>query len=162
MDNEFKIKNDQVVSMDYTLRVDGEVVDTSEGSDPIEFIQGKGEIIKGLETQLYGMEVGDAKDVVVKPKEGYGELDENAYVDVPREQFPQEIPLEVGTQLQVQDQKGRIQLARIEQVAKDSVRLDFNHPLAGKTLHFSVKIAAMRPASDDELSHGHVHQPDSH
>lgn len=162
MNDALKVMNDQVVSMNYTLRVDGEVVDTSEGGDPIEFIQGKGEIIKGLENELYGMEVGESKDVVVKPREGYGELDENAYVDVPRDQFPAQIPMEVDTQLQVQDEKGRIQMARIEQVASDSVRLNFNHPLAGKTLNFSVQIAAMRPASDEELEHGHVHQPESH
>ncbi|HTX90888.1 MAG TPA: peptidylprolyl isomerase [Anaerolineales bacterium] len=155
-----KVTDGQVISMDYTLKVDGETVDSSEGQEPIEFIQGTGNIIPGLERELYGMAVGDSKDVVVSAEDGYGKVDDEAYMDVPRNQFPADIPMEVGTQLELHDREGHPMHARIEQVGEESVRLDFNHPLAGKELHFAVKIAGLRAATAEELDHGHVHSAD--
>jgi FKBP-type peptidyl-prolyl cis-trans isomerase SlyD len=152
-----KVQDGQVVSMDYTLKVDDEVVDTSEGHEPIEFIQGTGNIIPGLERELYGMAIGEDKDVVVAASDGYGDMDSEAFMDVPRSQFPDTIPMEIGTVLELHDQSGRPMHARIDQVGDETVRLDFNHPLAGKELHFSIKIAKLRAATDEELEHGHVH-----
>ena len=80
-------------------------------------------------------------------------------MDVPREQFPEEIPVKVGTELQVQNQAGQPMYARIDTIGDKSVRLDFNHPLAGKELHFSVKVVGVRDATDEEKDHGHVHSP---
>ena len=157
-----KVADGLVVDLDYTLEVDDEVVDASEDGQPIQFIQGKGHIIKGLERELYGMEVGDHKDVVVPPQDGYGDVDKGAKADVPKENFPGEIPLEPGTELQVRNKKGETVIARIESVGKEKVRLDFNHPLAGKELHFSVKINDLRPATQEEMDHGHVHAPGAH
>lgn len=143
--------------MEYTLHVDGQLVDSSEGRAPLEFLQGAGNIIPGLEEELYGMELGESKNVIVSAEDGYGELDPDAFVDVPRAQFPAEIPLEPGIELQVRDDTGRVLLARIDRVDDQNVRLDFNHPLAGKELNFQVKIVGLRDATEEELQHGHVH-----
>jgi FKBP-type peptidyl-prolyl cis-trans isomerase SlyD len=152
-----EVQDESVVSMDYTLRVDGEVVDSSEGNQPIEFIQGQQQIIPGLEKELYGMSVGDQKDVVVTPAEGYGDINPTNYAEVPRDEFPPEIPLEPGIALEMTDDKGERMIARIDSIDGDMVRLNFNHPLAGKDLHFNVKIIAIRKATPEELDHGHVH-----
>ena len=159
MSEELKVKDGHVVSMEYTLKVDGEVTDTSEGRKPLEYVHGAGNIIPGLERELTGMSVGDSKDVVVAAADGYGEEDEKAFMDVPRDQFPEEIPMKVGTEIQVQNQAGQPMYARIDTVGDTSVRLDFNHPLAGKELHFSVKVVGLRDATDEEKEHGHVHEP---
>ncbi len=162
MSSEMSVQDGQIVAMDYTLWVDGEVVDTSEGSDPIEFLQGAGNIIPGLESQLYGMTIGDSKDVLVASQDGYGEVDEDAFAEVPRSQFPSDIPMEPGIELQVRDDTGHVMSARIDGVDGDIVRLDFNHPLAGKELRFAVKIAGIREATEEELEHGHAHGDHDH
>ena len=154
-----QIADDVVVSLDYTLTVDNEVVDTSEDSEPIVFLQGHGNIIPGLEQALYGLAAGEQKEVVVQPADGYGELDPEAFADVPRKEFPPQIPMEVGIELQMRDKSGDILDARIDAVDEDTVRLDFNHPLAGKQLNFSVTVVSLRSASPEELEHGHVHIP---
>ena len=157
MSNDMKIADGQVVSMDYTLHVDGEVVDTSEGHTPMEFIQGTGNIIPGLERELYGLVSGDNKKVTVTAADAYGELDAEAYVEVPRAEFPDNIPLEKGIEIQVRDQSGHPMYARIDSFTDELIKLDFNHPLAGKTLNFDVTIVGVRDATAEELSHGHVH-----
>ena len=162
MSEELKVQDGHVVSIEYALHVDGELIDQSEKDEPLEFIQGEGEIIPGLEQAMYGLAVGDSKTVIVSAKEGYGELDSDAFADVPREQFPPDFPLKPGTELQVKTEEGEILAARIESIAKETVRLDFNHPLAGKELHFAVKVLALRPATDEEINHGHVHGEHGH
>lgn len=158
MSEVLKVDDGQVVSMGYTLRVDGEIVDSSEGQEPLEFLQGVGNIIPGLESELYGMSIGENKKVVVAPADGYGEREEEAAMEVPKADFPSEIPLELGVELQVRAQNGETMHGRISKIGEEMVELDFNHPLAGKELHFDVTIAALREASDEELLHGHVHQ----
>ncbi len=162
MSEGLKVEDGQVVSMDYTLRVDGEVVDTSKGHAPLEFIQGTGNIIPGLERELYGLTIGANKKVSVAAADGYGELDPEAYADVPRAEFPDNIPLEKGIEIQVRDPSNNPMYARIDTFTDESVKLDFNHPLAGKTLSFDVTIVALRGASPEELDHGHVHGAEHH
>ena len=152
-----KVDDGQVVSMHYTLHVDGELVDRSRSDAPLQFIQGMGHIIPGLEHALYDLHVGDQKVVNVPAKDGYGELDPSAYMDVPREAFPKDIPLEIGTELELKDRSGHPAYARVDGVTTESVRLNMNHPLAGKQLDFEVTIADLRPATDEEVKHGHVH-----
>jgi FKBP-type peptidyl-prolyl cis-trans isomerase SlyD len=151
------VADDVVVSMDYVLTVNGEVVDSTEGDDPIEFLQGHENIIPGLERELYGMMVGDTKKVRVPAKDAYGEIDPDAIVDVPRNEIPKEIPLKPGVELTVKDEDGDLLDARIVSVAKDTVKLDFNHPLAGKDLDFEVTVTGLREPDAEELEHGHVH-----
>lgn len=162
MAEEKKVNDGQVVYMHYTLNVDGQVLDSSEGGEPLQFIQGMGHIIPGLEHELYEMKIGDSKKVVVAAKDGYGEIDTEAFMDVPRDSFPTDVPAEIGTELELRDQSGHPVYARIESVSDDNVRLNMNHPLAGKELHFDVKIADLRPATDEEVSHGHVHTGHDH
>jgi FKBP-type peptidyl-prolyl cis-trans isomerase SlyD len=157
MNDVLKVKDDQIVTLDYTLRVNGEVVDSSEGHAPIEFIQGMGHIIPGLEGQLYGMGIGESKSLTVLAADGYGEIDPNAVVDIPRAEFPPRIQLEAGLGIQMTDPAGNPMTARIDSVAEDTVTLDFNHPLAGKELLFDVKIVGLREATAEEMDHGHVH-----
>jgi len=156
------VQNGVVVSMEYTLKIDGEVIDSSEGQDPLEFLTGHGNIISGLEREMIGMKVGDSKDVVVAPKDGYGEYDDEAYMDVPKNQFPKDMGVEEGMELTVRDDSGQGRYARIESVEDETVRLNFNHPLAGDELHFNVKIVNLREPTDEELDHGHVHQGGGH
>ena len=162
MSEGMKIEDGQVVSMEYTLHVDGEVVDTSTGREPLEFIQGTGNIISGLERELYGMVIGDSKKVSIAPLDAYGELDPEAYAEVPRAEFPDNIPLEKGIEIQVRDQSDQPMYARIDAFTDEIVKLDFNHPLAGKTLNFDVTIVGLRGASPEELDHGHAHTAGHH
>jgi FKBP-type peptidyl-prolyl cis-trans isomerase SlyD len=152
-----KIEDGVVVTLDYTLIVEGEVVDSSEENEPIQFIQGQEHIIPGLERELYGMRIGDDKQVTLSPEDGYGEVEPEAGLDVPRAEFPPEIPVEIGTGLQLRTQEGEIVNARIASISADSVHLDFNHPLAGKELQFDIKVIDLRQATDDEIAHGHLH-----
>lgn len=154
-----KVADDMVVSLDYTLRLDnGDVVDSSAGREPLQFVQGTGGIISGLEEALYGMGVGEEKEVVVQPDEGYGAVDNQAYQRVPRQMFPDDLDLEEGMGLRLRDQDtGQPVNAYVARLNDDEVLLDFNHPLAGETLHFDVKIVALRQATDEEIDHGHVH-----
>jgi FKBP-type peptidyl-prolyl cis-trans isomerase SlyD len=159
MSEELKVNDGHVVSMEYTLKVDNEVTDTSEGREPLEYVHGAGNIIPGLEREMVGMALGESKDVVVAAADGYGEEDDKAFMDVPKAQFPEEIPMKVGTEIQVQNQQGQPMYARIEQIEGENVRLNFNHPLAGKELHFAVKVVGLREATAEEKEHGHVHGP---
>ncbi len=151
------VADDVVVSIDYTLTVDGEVVDSTEGDEPLNFLQGHQNIIPGLERELTGMKIGDSKKVVVTPAEAYGEVDPDNIIDVPRDEFPEEIPLEPGTELEVKNADGEVLSATINEVNGDTVKLDFNHPLAGKELTFDVTIVDLREATEEELAHGHAH-----
>ena len=152
-----KVEKDLVVSMDYSLVVDGEVVDSSEGDRPIEFIQGYGNIIPGLEKELYGMTVGEKKSVMVPAAEGYGIYDPEAVLKVDRSEFPSDIPLEKGIEVSIQNDEGEEMVAVIESFDEKIVTLDGNHPLAGKDLSFDITIAGLRAPTAEELEHGHVH-----
>ena len=158
-DTKLTVADGLVVSLDYSLRLDdgGEVIDSSVGQEPLEFLQGRGQLIPGLERELYGMAVGDEKDVVVAPADGYGDFDPEAFQLVPRDVFPPDMSLTPGMGLHMRDRAGQVFEAYVAEVRPDGVLLDFNHPLAGKTLYFNVKIAGLRPATDEELAHGHVH-----
>jgi FKBP-type peptidyl-prolyl cis-trans isomerase SlyD len=157
MTEPLKVDDGQVVSMDYILHVDGIVVDSSEAGKPLQFIQGMGHVIPGLEHELYDLKIGDNKTVVVSAKDGYGEVDAEAFMDVPRNAFPTDVPLNLGTELELRDKTGHTMLVRIDTIKDDNIRLNMNHPLAGKVLKFDVKITGLRPATDEEVSHGHVH-----
>lgn len=152
-----KVRKDLVVSMDYELTVDGEMIDSSEENDPLEFIQGHEHIIPGLEKAIEGMTVGESKEVFVKAEDAYGAFDAENFVEIPKSEFPEEIPLEVGIEIGIEDENGEEQSAFIEEVTLDSVTLNFNHPLAGKDLNFKVKIVGIREATAEELEHDHVH-----
>ena len=152
-----EVQDGVIITLDYTVTVDGEIVDTSQNAEPILFIQGKGHIVPGLERALYGMSQGESKEMVVAAADGYGEVDEEAFAEIPRSEFPPEIPLEPGVELQLRNQEGDELEAFIVSADNETVHMNFNHPLAGKELHFSVKVIELRQATEEELDHEHVH-----
>ena len=141
------IAENMVVQMDYALTADGETVDQSPEGQPFRYTHGQGQIIPGLERQLAGLHVGDAREVTVSPEEGYGPVDPNAVVEIPREQLPPTVTPEAGMMLSGVDPEGRPFRARIKEMHDTTVTLDLNHPLAGKTLLFKVKIVSIAPVS---------------
>lgn len=157
------VGKDMVVGLDYVLRVQGgQEVDSSDADDPLEYLHGHNNIIPGLENELTGLKVGDSKDVTVSPADGYGDFDEEAVGEYPRGSFPPDLNLQVGGMLEVRDPEGGSGLATVQEVDDDSVTLNFNHPLAGETLHFAVKVVSVREATQEELAHGHAHGAHGH
>ena len=141
------VQDGVTVQMDYTLTVEGKEMDSSKGHGPLSYVHGSGQIIPGLEKQLTGLHVGDEKEVTVKPEDGYGEVDPKATMDLPKTQLPPDLKPEVGQVLNGTDQSGRPVRATIMEVGKETVKLNLNHPLAGKTLVFKVKVVDVSPAS---------------
>ena len=137
------IEKGKKVNFEYTLTVEGEVVDTSEGRAPFEYVHGSGQIIPGLSNQLEGMQAGDAKKVTVAPQDGYGEFNPEAVKEVPKTSLPPDADVKPGMYLQMKTQAGQQVPIRVSDVKEDVVVLDLNHPLAGKTLEFDVKIVSV-------------------
>jgi FKBP-type peptidyl-prolyl cis-trans isomerase SlyD len=157
-----QIAHQKVVSIHYTLtNVDGDIIDSSEGSEPLSYLHGFGNIIPGLENALTGREAGDRFTVSVTPAEGYGERDDGMIQTVPRNAFHGVDEIQPGMQFQAQSPEG-MQLVTVIGVEEDQVILDGNHPMAGLTLNFAVEITAVRDATHEELDHGHVHGPGGH
>jgi FKBP-type peptidyl-prolyl cis-trans isomerase SlyD len=154
------IKANSVVSIDYTLRGDdGNVIDSSDGAEPLFYLHGHGNIVPGLEAALTGKASGDSLDVVVQPQDGYGARDPERVIDVPRDRMPEDLTPEVGQVIGMQTPGGHTIPLTIVSVAEETVKLDANHALAGETLHFSVTVREVRSATEEELAHGHVHGP---
>ncbi len=153
------VADDMVVSLSYSLHDDeGELIDRADDESPLEYIQGHGLIIGGLEDEIYGMSLGDEKDMIIAPENAYGEYDPDANRLAPLDAFPQEMLLEIGLPVEVFDEDSEDPMEGfIADIYDDSVLLDFNHPLAGETLHFHVKVVGLRDATSEELEHGHVH-----
>jgi FKBP-type peptidyl-prolyl cis-trans isomerase SlyD len=152
-----RVTDNVIVTMDYSLTVNGEVVDTTEGDEPLEFLQGHQNIIPGLEKELYGLGIGEDKEVTVESEDAYGDFDPKQIVNVPRSEFPEDFPIREGVELETKDTRGNARNAIIIEVGEEEVKLDFNHPLAGKELRFVIKIADLRKPTEEELDHGHVH-----
>lgn len=152
-----------VVSIHYKLTLDdGNVVDSSEGRDPLSYLHGQGNIVAGLEEALTGQAVGADLKVTVSPEQGYGARDDRAVQTVPRGAFPPDAQLNEGLSFQARDEAGRPLMGTITKLEGDEVTVDFNHPLAGQNLHFEVSITEIRAATEEEISHGHVHGPGGH
>ncbi|HEU4684645.1 MAG TPA: peptidylprolyl isomerase [Nitrospira sp.] len=139
------VKDGAQVSLEYTLKLDGSVLESNVGKEPMTYRQGAHEIVPGLEQSLEGLSKGDKKHVVVKPAEGYGEVDPNAVQEVKKSLIP-EAAWKVGTQLEAKSPDGQSSFPRVKEVKQDTIVLDFNHPLAGKTLVFDVTVLDVRPS----------------
>tara|TARA_R110002074_G_scaffold117644_1_gene249795 strand:- start:2807 stop:3868 length:1062 start_codon:yes stop_codon:yes gene_type:complete len=136
-----EVKSGDTVAIHYTgTLLDGTTFDSSEGRDPLEFVVGSGQIIPGLDVALPGMEVGEKKVVKIACTEAYGPLNPEMRQAVPREGIPADIPLEVGTQLQMQTPDGQAMPVMVVEVDEATVTLDANHPLAGKDLQFDIEL----------------------
>ena len=158
-----KIANGSVVGIEYSLHLgDGEVIDSSAPEDPLTYLHGEGQIVPGLESALEGLAVGDTKHVVVAPAQGYGEHDPRGVQQVPKGAFPPGFDPKVGMELTAEGQNGEPVPFSIREVNPDSILIDLNHPLAGKTLHFDVTVREVRAATPEEISHGHAHGEHGH
>lgn len=157
-----QITSGKVVSIDYTLTSDsGEVIDSSEGGQPLVYLHGNGQIIPGLEKALEGQTSGFEAKVKVEAAEGYGLRDEKKLVVVPRDRIDGPGELKEGMQLQASN-GGGMQVVTVTKIAGDEVTIDANHPLAGVNLNFDVKVRDVREATPEEIDHGHVHGPGGH
>ena len=139
-----------------TLPGSGEVFDTSEGRDPLTFLVGHKQMIPGFEEELMGAEKGERRTFTLEPERAYGQKMEEAIQTIPKDMFG-DIEPEVGMTLM--SDVGPFNVTVVE---GDTITVDFNHKLAGETLEFSVEVVDVRPASEEELSHGHAHGPDGH
>lgn len=155
-----QIANDSVVSIDYRLHLgDGKTIDESDPGEPLVYLHGHEQIVPGLEKALEGKKVGESLKVTVTPEEGYGEYDPDGVEEVPREDFPPDMELEAGGIVSATDEEGDEVDFLVKEVRAKTVVVDFNHPLAGKTLHFEVTVREVRAATKEELEHGHAHGP---
>ena len=156
-----QIARNKVVSIRYTLRDErGDVLGAAGGAS-LSYLHGKGNIIPGLEQALAGKSAGDKVDVTVAPDQGYGARDERLVQIVARSKFGEVADLAPGMQVRATGPQGP-RLVTVVRVDRDFVTVDGNHPLAGRTLNFSVEVAEVRKATHEEISHGHVHGPGGH
>ena len=157
-----QIAPNSVAAFHYTLTDDqNEIIDSSAGRDPLTYLQGGGQIVPGLEKQMEGRSVGDTFNAEVAPEEGYGAHHPELMQEVAREAFQSVGDIQPGMQFQGRGPQGEINVT-VTKVEGGKVFIDGNHPLAGKTLHFAIKVTEVREASAQELEHGHVHGAGGH
>ena len=155
------IKQNDVVSIHYTLKNDaGEVLDSSEGRGPLEFIQGAGSIIPGLEDAMVDKAEGENFNVTIAPEDAYGEYSESMVQQVNVDEMKGIDNVEAGMQLQAQTEQGPIPIV-VKSVEEGVATLDANHPLAGETLHFDVTVDGIRQATEEEIQNGQVAQAEA-
>ena len=156
------VTKDKVVSISYELKVNGELVDTAAAENPLVFLYGHGQLLQLFEDNLNGLSVGDSFEFMVPSKEGYGEVNDMAIVELPKEIFMvegelQEDLLVIGNRLPMRDSEGNALDGTVVEVTDTAVVMDFNHPLAGQDLFFTGNVVNVREASAEELMHKHVH-----
>lgn len=152
-----------VVTINYTLTDDdGTVIDSSQGGEPLVYLHGAMNIIPGLESALEGKGTGESLQVKVNPADGYGERNDEMVQTVPREMFEGVEDIQVGAQYHAASPEGHPIMITVLEVAEESITIDGNHPLAGVNLNFDVEIVEIREATEEEISHGHVHGPEGH
>jgi FKBP-type peptidyl-prolyl cis-trans isomerase SlyD len=158
MSAEAVVADKKVVTIHYSLKnAAGEQLDSSQDGEPMAYLHGALNIVPGLESALDGKTVGTALDVVVAPKDGYGERGPEPF-PVGLDAFPEDMELAKGLQF-VAEQDGEMIPFWIDRVEETQVFIDPNHPLAGVELHFQVEVVAIRDATEEELEHGHPHGP---
>jgi len=167
-----KVEKNNVVALIYNLSIPDnegeiEVVEVVTEEDPMYFIHGISGLPEGFETKIEGLSTGDTFDFTVAPEEGYGEFDPEAIVELPKAVFQmddvdQDELLEIGNIVPMTNEDGERMHGQVVEVKDDVVVMNFNHPLAGKEMHFEGSILSIRPATDEEISHGHVHGEGGH
>jgi FKBP-type peptidyl-prolyl cis-trans isomerase SlyD len=157
-----QIADDMAVLIHYKVTSDtGELIDSSEGDEPLSYIQGQGDIVPGLEQALAGKRAGDKLEVTVTPELGYGVRENGKIQKVPRSAFEDDADIQPGMRFQAQADDGEV-LVTVAAVSGNEVTIDANHPLAGQTLTFAVEVVSVRACTPEELEHGHVHGPGGH
>lgn len=156
------IEQHTVVSLNYTLKnSEGNIMDTSDGREPLVYLHGVGGLIPGLEEELNGKAKGDKMSVVIAPEKAYGERRDDLMRMVSKDGFQGDEEMMEGMQVQLETEQGPA-IATIAQIEGNEVTLDLNHPLAGQTLYFDVEIVDLRAAEQEEIEHGHVHGAGGH
>ena len=154
-----KVENNKMVAVEYKLTVDGQIADQSQPGSPLEFIVGAGMLLPKFEEALMGKEPGDKVSFTLSPGDGYGEIMEEAIVDLPKNIFmvdgklAEDILFE-GSQVPMSDQQGNRMLGVVKEVGDEHVKMDFNHPMAGKTLNFDVEVVSVRDVTPEDLQGG--------
>ena len=152
-----QISDNKVALIHYTLtNGDGEVLDSSDGAEPLAYVHGQGNLVPGLEKALAGKQQSDKLEVSVVPEEGYGPVVDEMIQTVPRDAFAGVEEINVGMRFEASTAGGPVSV-EVTKVEGDEVTVDGNHPLAGQTLNFDVEVMEVRDATEDELAHGHVH-----
>lgn len=147
-----------VVTIHYTLTDEsGEIIDSSQGAEPLTYLHGAGNLIPGLERELVGKTAGASLKATIAPEDGYGEFDPQMVETVPREAFEGVDTIEAGMAFEAQGSDGQARRIVVKEVSDDGIIIDGNHPLAGVELNFDVQIVDVREASEEEIAHGHVH-----
>ena len=165
-----QIEKNKVVTLHYRLNdenANGELIETTFGSEPLVFLYGVGQMIPEFERQLAGKSSGDSLGFRIDAADAYGEFDEEALVELPYEVFMvdgtlAEDLLEIGRQIPMSDQNGNRLIGTVDEILENSVIMDFNHPMAGANLFFEVQVESVREATQEEIEHGHVHGPGGH
>ncbi|MGB9663446.1 MAG: FKBP-type peptidyl-prolyl cis-trans isomerase [Ignavibacteria bacterium] len=153
----------KVVTIHYTLKDEsGNLLDSTQGSSPFSFLTGHDQVIPKLEEEIDTMLIGGKKNILIAAEDAYGEYRNDLVHQINKENFPPDVELEVGMQFVTSAPDGTQMPFAIKQIDGDLVTIDFNHPLAGKNLEFEVELVDVRDATEEELSHGHVHGPHSH
>jgi len=147
------IAENQIVSIEYEVKSNGEVVDSNVGGELLTFMIGKQQIIPGLEEQVCTMEAGEKADVLVPAAKAYGEYNDDALQEVPKEQFAG-IELTKGMSLYGQGEEGATVQVIVKEIGEENIKIDYNHPLAGKDLMFTVTLSTVREATADEITSG--------
>jgi FKBP-type peptidyl-prolyl cis-trans isomerase SlyD len=147
------IQNDAVVQIAYNLNVEGQELE----SNLLEYLHGHGNIIPGLENELAGLNMGERKHVLVKAIDAYGEFDPNMVINVSRESFPADFEIRLGEPMNLRVASGNVFQAVATAISEDSIEMDLNHPMAGKDLEFQVTVLSIRSATEEEITHGHLH-----
>lgn len=156
------IEDKKIVVINYTLTTDdGEVLDQSDDGS-FAYLHGADNIVQGLESVLTGKTVGDKFNVKILPEEGYGERNDEMVQVVGKEMFESDAELEVGTQFHAEGPDSQPIMITVAAIEGDDITIDGNHPLAGVNLNFDVAVVDIRDASEEEITHGHVHGPDGH
>jgi FKBP-type peptidyl-prolyl cis-trans isomerase SlyD len=152
------VENNRVVSIEFTLTDgEGKSLDATEPGKPLDYLHGARNLLPGLEQALTGREIGDSISVTISPEEGFGVVNPDLIQTVPAEAFQGVDNIEPGMAFEAKGPGGEVEHVIVEAVDGDQVRINANHPLAGVTLNFDVKVVAIREADESEISHGHVH-----
>lgn len=165
-----QIKKDTVVSLSYVLKRDnaeGEIIEETREGDPLVFLYGNGQMLPKFEENLSTLSIGDKFEFTLASEDAYGELDQDAIIDLDKNIFMVDGKVDndlltVGNVIPMRDDQGHMLQGTVVSVSNDSVRMDFNHPMAGNVLHFTGKVLEVRDATTEELSHGHAHRPGGH
>lgn len=135
-----KIENGKTVVFDYTLKIDGKVVESSEGKKPVQYVQGSKSVIKGLQNALLGLQAGDKRSITLKPEEAYGVVNPQAIKEIDKSKFDKDATFKKGMVVQLESASKKVAAGIVAEIKDKSIVVNFNHPLAGKTLTFDVAI----------------------